>query len=124
MFRLGYKRCFRSDLINKFGFRQSSRDVTAIEDSIVVTDDGSTIVCWHPEKMYPYEFTKPMPEYVSQPRILKTSKEEAMKLISKKGTDKEIAEECAKLTNTTFHRWLPRSRDKKVRKIPPQRPFL
>ncbi|CAH1397811.1 unnamed protein product [Nezara viridula] len=124
MFSIGLKRFPRLDLINKFGKRQLSINVTAIDDPIVVTDDGSTIVCWHPEKMYPYEFTKPMPENISHPRILKTSKEEAMKLVSKKPTDMEIARECASLTNTTFHRWLPRSRDKKAKKTLPDRPYL
>lgn len=124
MLRIGIKRFPRLDLISHSGRRQQSRDVSAIEDPIVVTDDGSTIVCWHPEKMYPYEFTKPMPENIPRHNILKTSKEEAMKLMSKKPRDKEIAEDCAKLTNTSFHRWLPRSRDKKAKKTPPDRTYL
>ena len=30
-------------------------------DRIVATSDGAVIVCWHPEKKFPYEFTRPVP---------------------------------------------------------------
>ena len=30
-------------------------------DRIVTTSDGAVIVCWHPEKKFPYEFTRPVP---------------------------------------------------------------
>jgi len=32
---------------------------------ISVTDDGKTIVCWHPEQQFPYEHSKPMPKMIS-----------------------------------------------------------
>lgn len=31
--------------------------VNGREEAVVVTDDGSTIVCWHPEPEIPYEMT-------------------------------------------------------------------
>ena len=30
-------------------------------ERIVTTSDGAVIVCWHPEKKFPYEFTRPVP---------------------------------------------------------------
>ena len=30
-------------------------------ERIVATSDGAVLVCWHPEKKFPYEFTRPVP---------------------------------------------------------------
>ena len=30
-------------------------------ERVVTTSDGAVIVCWHPEKKFPYEFTRPVP---------------------------------------------------------------
>ena len=125
MFRLGCKYVPRLNVIKQFSRRDASKLIAEIEDPIVVTDDGSTIVCWHPEKMFPYQCTKPMPELLNrQQTVLKTTKQEAMKLMSKKRPDKEIVDEMAQLTHTTFHKWYPRSRDKKAKKTPKDREFL
>ena len=36
-------------------------------DRIVATSDGAVIVCWHPEKKFPYEFTRPVPRADAAP---------------------------------------------------------
>ncbi|KAJ8954005.1 hypothetical protein NQ318_004296 [Aromia moschata] len=36
---------------------------------IVSTDDGSTLVAWHPRTDFPYECTRPLPEEKSRKAI-------------------------------------------------------
>ena len=34
------------------------------EEKIVTNEDGSIIICWHPEPKFPYEFTQPVPRSI------------------------------------------------------------
>ena len=34
------------------------------EERIVTNQDGSVIVCWHPEPKFPYELTQPIPRNI------------------------------------------------------------
>ena len=34
------------------------------EEKIVTNEDGSIIICWHPEPKFPYEFTQPVPRTI------------------------------------------------------------
>ena len=34
------------------------------EEKIVTNEDGSIIVCWHPEPKFPYELTQPIPRNI------------------------------------------------------------
>ena len=34
------------------------------EEKVVVNEDGSVIVCWHPEPKFPYELTQPVPREI------------------------------------------------------------
>ena len=34
------------------------------EEKIVTNEDGSIIICWHPEPKFPYEFTQPIPRTI------------------------------------------------------------
>lgn len=34
------------------------RQINGREEAVVMTDDGSTIVCWHPQPDIPYEMTR------------------------------------------------------------------
>lgn len=34
------------------------RHINGREEAVVVTDDGNTIVCWHPQPDIPYEMTR------------------------------------------------------------------
>ncbi|XKL64277.1 hypothetical protein PGB90_004363 [Kerria lacca] len=94
------------------------------EEEMTITDDGQVIVCWHPEKSFPYECSKPLPEEESTSKsILKMEKEEVYKLLSNKKQE-FVREELQKLTYTTKHRWFPRARDKKAKNTPMNRPYL
>ena len=34
------------------------------EEKVVTNEDGSIIICWHPEPKFPYEFTQPVPRSI------------------------------------------------------------
>ena len=34
------------------------------EEKIVTNEDGSIIVCWHPEPKFPYELSQPIPRHI------------------------------------------------------------
>ena len=40
------------------------RRVPYREERVVTNEDGSVIVCWHPEPKFPYEFTQPIPRNI------------------------------------------------------------
>ncbi|XP_064488044.1 large ribosomal subunit protein mL42-like [Ornithodoros turicata] len=93
-----------------------------LNDYTVMTDDGSTIVCWHPEREFPYEHTKPLP--VIEPRVREG--DSVLKLqvrvdSLKRGYRNERLEieELCKLTYTTKHRWYPRNEEKYKDPNPP-----
>lgn len=98
----------------------------SLVDSVAVTKNGKTIVAWHPETPFPYEHTKPLPQTVetqSSEVIKETALQTAMSAFKNKHP--EVArQELMKLTHTTKHRWFPRSRDKKAKNTPMDRPYL
>uniref|UniRef100_A0A023GA26 Large ribosomal subunit protein mL42 n=1 Tax=Amblyomma triste TaxID=251400 RepID=A0A023GA26_AMBTT len=89
---------------------------------IVVTDDGSTIVMWHPEEEFPYEHTKPLPNI--RPKLNEANS--ALKLQHRlenielhfRNERLEI-EELQKMTYTTKHRWYPNNNKKYKDPNPP-----
>lgn len=95
-------------------------------EAVAVSSNGKTIVAWHPEPEFPYEFTKPLPT-VEEKQSSSLLKEEALgnAMSAFKEKRPEVArEELMRLTHTTKHRWYPRSRDKKAKKTPMDRPYL
>lgn len=95
-------------------------------EAVAVSRNGRTVVAWHPELEFPYEFTKPLP-VASEKQYSSLIKDEA--LASAMGAFKEKKPEVARaelmrLTHTTKHRWFPRSRDKRAKSTPMDRPYL
>lgn len=94
-------------------------------EKVVTTSDGSTFISWHPTHDFPYEYSKPLP-----PPAIPTStllKDEAIQRSMEAFGAKhpEIAQqELMKLTNTSYHVWKPRQRDRKAKNTPPDREFL
>lgn len=94
-------------------------------EKIVVTADNSTFIAWHPTSDFPYEYSKPLP-----PPAIPTStllKDDAIQTAMKAFGNKkpELAQqELMKLTNTSFHTWKPRPRDRKAKKTKPDREYL
>lgn len=98
----------------------------SLVEKIALTDDAKTFVAWHPQKEFPYEFTRPIPVIEERNRST-VIKEEALStaMSAFKSKKPEIArEELQRLTFTTKHRWFPRARDKKAKKTPMDRPYL
>lgn len=126
--RLGIHNINSNILFNKFSriyFVARCKSSNTAE-RIVVTDDGSVVVCWHPEKPFPYEFSKPIPEIVSQENsVLKIQNMSEVYSIFKPNKEEFVREELMKITYTTKHRWFPRSRDKYKKPLPlPDREYL
>ncbi|XP_005176531.1 large ribosomal subunit protein mL42 [Musca domestica] len=95
-------------------------------EGVAVAPHGKTIVAWHPDPSYPYEFTKPLPA-ATESQSTSLMKEESLRNAMSAFKDKrpEVARaELMRLTHTTKHRWFPRSRDKKAKDTPMDRPYL
>ncbi|XP_037922164.1 39S ribosomal protein L42, mitochondrial [Hermetia illucens] len=112
------------------GFRPFSskypEGIQHLVDKIVVTNDGKMIVSWHPDTPFPYEMSKPIPniEKLDSTSLLKEDKlDNAMKAFKNKHPE-AARQELMSLTYTTKHRWFPRSRDKRAKKTPMERPYL
>lgn len=110
----------------KYSTKSTATGNWGLVDKIVLTDDGTTYVSWHPKPEFPYELSRPIPriEQRDQSAIIKESTiNTAMKAFNTKHP--EVArQELSKITFTTKHRWFPRARDKKAKKTPMDRPFL
>lgn len=93
---------------------------------MVVTDDGSTIVAWHPKSEFPYDCTRPLPEEIAveSTSVLKTKLTPELLSIFNKKSPEQARQELMDLTHTCKHRWFPRSRDKKAKKTPMEREYL
>ncbi|KAJ3664030.1 hypothetical protein Zmor_008236 [Zophobas morio] len=92
---------------------------------IVLADDESTFVAWHPKLDYPYECTQPLPEVsVTDTSVLKTQLTPQLMEVFNKKTPEQARQELMNITHTTKHRWFPRARDKRAKKTPMDREYL
>ncbi|EFA00323.1 large ribosomal subunit protein mL42 [Tribolium castaneum] len=95
------------------------------DHKIVLTDDESTYVAWHPKQDFPYECTQPLPEkQVEDTSVLKTQLTPQLKEVFNKKTPEQARQELMNITHTTKHRWFPRARDKRAKKTPMDREYL
>ncbi|XP_042881282.1 39S ribosomal protein L42, mitochondrial-like [Penaeus japonicus] len=100
--------------------RQMSNS-TGREEAVVVTDDGNTIVCWHPEPKVPYHLTKPLPETAEESdSILKVQNKKELKQLFSQQHPFFINKELRELTFTTKHPWYPRPGKRFAKKQPPR----
>lgn len=110
----------------KLSIKENAVGGRSLVDGVAVTSGGKTIVAWHPDPVFPYECSKPLPtaiETQSATLVKDESIRTAMSAFKEKRP--EVArEELMRLTHTTKHRWFPRSRDKKAKKTPMDRPYL
>ncbi|XP_056642535.1 39S ribosomal protein L42, mitochondrial [Diorhabda sublineata] len=102
-----------------------SRTVST-QQKIVTTDNGSTLIAWHPKEDFPYECTRPLPEEkpCETSTVLKTKLTPELLSIFNKKTPEQARQELMNITFTTKHRWFPRSRDKRAKKTPMDREYL
>lgn len=87
------------------------------ESWVVLSDDGNTILCWHPEVPFPYEHSKPLPyiepELREEDSVLKLKYRLDQK--HREFPDGPSDKELEKLTFTNKHQWLHKP-SKKYRK--------
>ncbi|XP_068215726.1 uncharacterized protein [Palaemon carinicauda] len=77
------------------------------EEAVVITNDGRTIVAWHPEPQIPYEMTMPLPEQFEADTIIKVEDANAMKKLFRHQHPFFVRKELQDLTYTTKHPWFP-----------------
>lgn len=91
----------------------------------VARTSSGAFVAWHPDQDFPYELSKPVDLNVSETSsLLKESALNTAMEAFKKDKPELVREELRKLTYTTKHIWFPRSRDKRAKKTPMDRPYL
>ncbi|XP_011638555.1 39S ribosomal protein L42, mitochondrial [Pogonomyrmex barbatus] len=100
-----------------------ARYSTLPSEAVIFTEDDRMVVCWHPEKPFPYEYSLPLPEEKPDTTILCIGEKDVTDVFRKK-KPYQVVEELAKITYTTKHRWYPRSRDKKAKITSPDRSYL
>lgn len=103
------------------------RKKCTVTERIAVTDDGSTIVCWHPEKPFPYECSKPIPEETNNEvnSVLKVQNISAIYDVFKPKDEERTREELMKLTYTSKHVWFPQGKKTyKKKPVPRDREYL
>ncbi|KAK3103685.1 hypothetical protein FSP39_021010 [Pinctada imbricata] len=78
---------------------------------VAMTPDDSTIVCWHPEPTFPYEYTKPLPTRKDKDlgmgdSVLKVEHHrDYMERYRTRGPSKK---ELAAMFYTSKHQWFPK----------------
>lgn len=100
-----------------------SKYSTLPSEAVIFTEDNNMVVCWHPEKQFPYEYSLPLPEEKRDTSMLSIGEKDVAEVFWKK-TNQEVVNELAKITYTTGHRWLDRKRDRKAKQTKPDRPYL
>ena len=95
------------------------------DEKVVANEDGSIIICWHPEPKFPYEYSRPLPvKTVETDSKLKVQAVEDMKELYHHKPDRLKTRDLMRLTWTTKHRWLPNTYWRRQRQDPKERPFL
>lgn len=89
---------------------------------IVVSKDGATVICYHPEEKFPYEHTKPLPRKEDEMR----EGESALKIQllddynSRYRPNGPTNQELMKMFYTTRHVWDPKPRKRRIKTSPPR----
>lgn len=98
----------------------------SLVNKVAITDDAAVCVAWHPEIDFPYEWSKPIPHttHDQERRLFKDKYSGNMMSAFKTKTPEIARQELMQLTYTTKHRWFPRSRDKRAKRTPMDRPYL
>ena len=95
------------------------------EEKVVFNEDGSMIICWHPEPKFPYEYSRPLPEKkLETDSKLKIQAVEDMKDLYHHKPERLQHRDLMRLTWTTKQRWWPNTYWRKERKDPKERPYL
>lgn len=95
------------------------------DEKVVFNEDGSMVVCWHPEPKFPYEYTRPLPtQSVETDSKLKVQAVEDMKELYHHKPERLQRRDLMRLTWTTKQMWFSNTYWRKQRKDPKERPYL
>ncbi|XP_017878270.1 39S ribosomal protein L42, mitochondrial [Ceratina calcarata] len=96
-----------------------------LPSELVIPINREMIICWHPEKKFPYECSLPIPEEKEIPSnsVLCIGEKEIADVFKHKRPE-VVVEELTKLTYTTKHRWYPKNYRRRYRKPEIERPYL
>ncbi|CAK9807413.1 39S ribosomal protein L42, mitochondrial [Anthophora plagiata] len=96
-----------------------------LPSEIVISMNKDTIICWHPERKFPYEYSLPLPEekQITSNSVLCIGDKEIAEVFKKKRQE-VVIEELSKMTFTTKHRWYPKKRLHKIKKVEFDRQYL
>ncbi|CAL7949017.1 unnamed protein product [Xylocopa violacea] len=96
-----------------------------LPSELVIPMSKDMIICWHPERKFPYEHSLPIPEEkeISSNSVLCIGEKEIAETFKYKRQD-VVIEELSKMTYTTKHRWYPKKWRNRIRKVEPERPYL
>ncbi|KAF7489808.1 hypothetical protein SSS_01202 [Sarcoptes scabiei] len=85
----------------------------SLEKGITLTDDGQTIVCWHPPEIFPYEHSMPYTERTDNCDAVLTSEtlEKGHNINHKMPISRLHMEELQQITYTAKHQWRRRRFD-------------
>ncbi|XP_043791873.1 39S ribosomal protein L42, mitochondrial [Apis laboriosa] len=96
-----------------------------LPSEFVIPMSNDMIICWHPEREFPYKYSLPLPqekETLSNSVLCIGEKEIAD--VFKHKRKEVVIEELRKMTYTTKHRWYPKKRLLRFKKVEPDRPYL
>jgi hypothetical protein len=95
------------------------------DEKVIFNEDGSMVVCWHPEPKFPYEYTRPLPtQPVETDSKLKVQAVEDMKELYHHKPERLQRRDLMRLTWTTKQMWFSNTYWRKQRKDPKERPYL
>ena len=97
------------------------------DEKVVFNEDGSMIVCWHPEPKFPYECTRPLPtQSVETDSKLKVQSVEDMKELYHHKPERLQRRDLMRLTWTTKQQWYGNTywRRQRHNRDPKERPYL
>merc|ERR1712020_577673 len=90
------------------------RRVPYREERVVTNEDGSVIVCWHPEPKFPYELTQPIPRNIPTEQTMKVQAVEDMKELYHHKPERLARRDLMRITWTSKHRWFGTASARKV----------
>lgn len=120
-----------------YGFKRNLMKIPTIftqyvkrisDATVVMSDDSSVVVCWHPENSFPYELSRPITKKeLKKPSdsILKVqSSKELLSLLKPKREDL-VRQELVAITYTLKHIWVPKKfQFRRKEKLESDRPYL
>ena len=117
--------CARPNILYPVSRSLRNQSARNKDEKVVFNEDGSIIVCWHPEPKFPYEYSRPLPEKkLETDSKLKVQAVEDMKDLYHHKPERLQIRDLMRLTWTTKQRWWGNTYWRRGRKDPKERPYL